>query len=115
MRETWMLPGLLVLLLACGCVGRTASVPAPAAPTPATAAVTSAAQLFSAIADPSVSTISVMKPFSVPHGSSKPAVVQRQLLITSPIRAMIDWCDKQCRAGNMSTTPFIVVGKVRTP
>jgi hypothetical protein len=26
---------------------------------------------------------------------------------------MIDWCDKQCRAGNMSRTPVIVLGKVR--
>jgi hypothetical protein len=79
--------------------------------------VSSAAQFLKALEDPSVSSISVMKPFAMPHGPSvKPAVVHRQVLITSPIRAMIDWCDKQCQAaGSKAGSPLLVMGKVRQP
>lgn len=69
-----------------------------------------------ALEDPAVNSISVMKPFAMPHGRPgvKPAVVQRQVLITSPIRAMIDWCDRQCQAaGSKAGSPLIIMGKVR--
>lgn len=111
---------LLVLLL--GVVWAQAATSAPAAPpalapgTPGTAPVSNPQEFLSALSDPAVSTIHVMKPFAMPHGRiAKPAVVNRQLLVTSPVRALIDWCDRQCRAGSMSKTPLIILGKVRKP
>lgn len=110
---------LLLVALSCSLPGATAAAtppnPAALAPgTPGTAVVGSAQELLDALADPNVSTISVVKPFAMPHGDPTvaPALVQRNLLISSPHRAMIDWCDKQCRAGKMRKTPFIILGKV---
>lgn len=117
----WRLIALLVVLvvLSCSLPGATAAAtpsnPAALAPgTPGTAVVGSAQEFLAAMSDPLVTTISVTKPFAMPHGDPtvEPVVVQRNLLISSPHRAMIDWCDKQCRAGKMSKTPFIILGKV---
>lgn len=33
----------------------------------------------------------------------------RQLLITSPFRAVIDWCDEECNAGKVPMKPFIIL------
>lgn len=110
---------LVLVALSCSLPGATAAAtpsnPAALAPgTPGTAVVGSAQELLAALSDPSVITISVTKPFAMPHGDPTvvPALVQRNLLISSPHRAMIDWCDKQCRAGKMRKTPFIILGKV---
>jgi hypothetical protein len=110
---------LVLVVLSCSLPGATAaatpSSPAALSPgTPGTAVVSSAQEFLAAMSDASVTTISVTKPFAMPHGDPtvEPALVQRNLLISSPHRAMIDWCDKQCRAGKMSKTPFIILGKV---
>lgn len=105
----------LLLLAAATTAAAAAAPPAPPTPPPGTAPVSSAAQFLKALEDPAVNSISVMKPFAMPHGPGvKPAVVQRQVLITSPIRAMIDWCDKQCQAaGSKAGSPLIIMGKVR--
>lgn len=114
-RSPWGLHEVLLVLLMCSrvCIAGPVPTAAPPATAPGTQSVTSASQLLSAISDPTISTILVTKPFAMPHKGFAPAVVQRQLLITSPIRAMIDWCDKQCSTGNMSRTPMIIAGKVR--
>lgn len=102
---------LLVLLVGCWGLEQTAAAGADGAPQ-STAAVGTAAQFLAALEDPNVATIAVVKPISMPHGRFKPAVVERQLLVTSPHREMIDWCNEQCRNGSMPRTPFIILGKV---
>jgi hypothetical protein len=71
--------------------------------------VTTPDELLLALEDPSVAAISVTAPMTLPYNWG-PAVVKRQLLVNSPIRAMIDFCDEQCEAGQASN-PHIIVGQ----
>lgn len=102
----------LLLLLLAVCWGLEAAAAGADGAPQSTAVVGTAAQLLAALEDANIATIAVVKPISMPHGRFKPAVVDRQLLVTSPHREMIDWCNEQCRNGNMTRTPFIILGKV---
>lgn len=89
-----------LLLLAGGVAGQ-----APGTPP---ARVSNPAELLAALRDARVSSISIVKPMMIPSSGWGPARVSRQLFISSPFRAMIDWCDDACEAGNM-TAPLIVL------
>lgn len=71
--------------------------------------VTNHKELLVALNDPSVQQIAVTKPFTL-DSSLGPATVTRQLLITSPFRAILDWCDDDCNAGTAPTKPFLIAG-----
>jgi hypothetical protein len=76
------------------------------APAPATR-VTTPDEFLAALEDPSVASIAVVKPMQIPSNWG-PARISRQLLVTSPFRAIIDWCDKLCAAGKLQH-PFIIL------
>lgn len=73
------------------------------------ASVTSHKDFLRALEDSSVQQVAIMKPFIL-DSSLGTAVVNRQLLITSPFRAMLNWCDDACNAGTAPQKPFVVAG-----
>jgi hypothetical protein len=68
---------------------------AAAAARPALVQVSDPAQLLAAISQGDADLIHVMRPMVLPHGWG-PARAARPLLVTSPHRALIDWCDPAC-------------------
>lgn len=102
-RPRWAMAILNLLLLAAS-----SGLAATASSTP----VSSYAELVAALNNPSVGSISVTKPIAMPHNSTRPAVVNRQLLITSPMRAIIDWCNPACRQAKGPASPHIILGQV---
>lgn len=70
---------------------------------------TSHQELLAALNDPSVAQIAVMKPFTL-DSSLGSATVTRQLLITSPFRAILDWCDDACSNQPTAVKPFLIAG-----
>ena len=97
---TPMLLGMLLVVAACFATINGESVPVN---------VTTPAELLLALEDPSVSAISIMRPMTL-SSTWGPAVVKRQLLVNSPFRSQIDFCDQQCEAGQASN-PHIIVGQ----
>eukprot|EP00878_Enallax_costatus_P007009 GHUV01007345.1.p1 GENE.GHUV01007345.1~~GHUV01007345.1.p1 ORF type:complete len:1094 (+),score=299.39 GHUV01007345.1:294-3575(+) len=71
--------------------------------------VTNHQEFLAALNSPSVQQIAITKPFTL-NSSLGPATVTRQLLITSPFRAILDWCDEACNTGAAPANPFLVAG-----
>jgi hypothetical protein len=72
------------------------------------AVVISAEEFKAALMNPTVWNIVIMRSMALPHDFG-PVPVSRQLLITSPIRSVIDWCDDICNAGRTPMEPYIVL------
>jgi hypothetical protein len=97
---------LLVLLLACAAA---AALPAPALAQPGAGAgaaapqaplqVRTPAELLAAINGGAAATIHLMAPMVLPEGWG-PARASRPLLIMSPFRVILDWCDAECRVSH---------------
>ncbi|KIY94940.1 hypothetical protein MNEG_13023 [Monoraphidium neglectum] len=66
-------------------------------------------ELLAAINERTNGVIHIMKPMVLPTGWG-PARPARPLLILSPFRVILDWCDAQCRSGavNASAPKFIL-------
>lgn len=58
--------------------------------------VTTPDELLAAVNNGSVGTIHVVKPMTLPAGWG-PARPARSLLIYSPYRVVLDWCDEECQ------------------
>eukprot|EP00775_Hariotina_reticulata_P006920 gene6920-7138_t len=93
----------LVVWVACFGICQQAQAQAPSAAT----RVTTPDEFLTALEDPGVASIAVMKPMQIPSNWG-PARISRQLLITSPFRAMVVWCDELCNAGKQQH-PLIVL------
>ena len=94
-----MAPVLLLLAvlspLALTCAAAQAPPGAAAADPVAPVEVSSPAELLAAINDGSGGVIHLMKPMVLPTGWG-PARPARPLLILSPYRVILDWCDADC-------------------
>ncbi|KAI8471116.1 MAG: hypothetical protein J3K34DRAFT_238636 [Monoraphidium minutum] len=82
----WAAPALLLLP-----PPRAAAQPAPPA------AVSTPAELLAAVNNGTAGTIHIMRPMALPLGWG-PARPARPLLIMSPFRVVLDWCDDACQA-----------------
>ncbi|WIA41787.1 hypothetical protein OEZ86_009120 [Tetradesmus obliquus] len=72
------------------------------------AVVTSVEQFKAALLNPAVGNIVIMRSMALPHDFGT-VPISRQLLITSPIRSVIDWCDDVCNAAKTPIKPYIVL------
>jgi hypothetical protein len=75
-----------------------AAPPAAAQPRPQTAPaqVSTPDELLAALSNGTASQIHLMRPMVLPDGWG-PARVARPLLVMSPYRVILDWCDAKCR------------------
>jgi hypothetical protein len=72
------------------------------------AVVSSVEEFKAALLSPAVGNIVIMRSMALPHDFG-PVAISRQLLITSPIRSVIDWCDDVCNAARTPIKPYIVL------
>jgi hypothetical protein len=72
------------------------------------AMVSSVEEFKAALLSPSVGNIIILRSMQLPHDFG-PVPISRQLLITSPFRSVIDWCDDVCNAAKKPIRPYIVL------
>jgi len=74
----------------------------PTAAQPAPVQVRNPAELLAAINGGTAAAIHLMEPMVLPEGWG-PARVARPLLIMSPYRVVLDWCDAECRVSTAAS------------
>jgi hypothetical protein len=97
LRAACLLAAVVVLAASWPCLGA-------AQPTP----VETPQQFRQALEDPDVSSINIMKALTLGRDWG-PVRVNRPLLVQSPHRAILDFCDDACNAGSMPH-PHIIIG-----